>query len=209
MSILVFNERATPTTPAAGKTNVWSSNEATPLPKHIDDAGMVTLLSPMVITSTSSDFTGTNVNTAQPVFNTTEDTITVPGSTAFMFEGQYHIHTTGTTSHQLGLLFGGTATYTSIGYQASVTNAATEVTGAPSTIWISVATVTNVSPATATATHHSCLLKGIMRINAGGTVIPQYQWSAAPGVAGVVLANSYFAMWPIGANTMTNVGPWS
>lgn len=159
-------------------------------------------------TSTSADFTGTNVNTAQPIFNTTEDVITLPASTSYLMEASLHIETTGTTSHQLGLLFAGTATLTSIAYQATVTNAATEVLGTPQTLWAAVATVTNFSPATATATHHSIWLTGLVRVNGAGTFIPQYQWSAAPGVAGVVLRNSWLKLTPIGDNTIKAVGNW-
>lgn len=160
-------------------------------------------------TSTSGDFTGTNVNTAQPVFDTTEDVITLPGSTSYLLEMSAHIHTTGTTSHTLGLLFAGSATLTSIGYQATVSNAATEVLGAMNSIWSAVATVTVVSAALASATHHSIWLSGIVRINGTGTFIPQYQWSAAPGVAGVTLKNSWLRLTPIGSDTVKAVGNWA
>lgn len=172
-------------------------------------ASMRSVNAGIIFTSTTADFTGTNVNTAQPVFNTTEDVLTVPASTSYLMRAVYHIHTTGTTSHQLGILFGGTATITSIGYSAQATNAATEVLGADSTIWVATAAVTNVSPATATATHHTVRLEGIVRINAAGTFIPQYQWSAAPGVAGVTLQNSFFMLMPIGSNTVAAVGNWA
>lgn len=209
MSELIQNEVGTPATPASGKTTRWSSNDATPLDMFMDDSGAVRLSKTIFITTASADFTGTNVNTAQPIFNTTEDVITLPSSTSYLMEASIHIHTTGTTSHTLGILFGGTATLTSIGYQVTATNAATEVLGAGSTIWATVATIIVVSAALASATHHSITLTGIVRINAGGTFIPQYQWSAAPGVAGVTLKESYFKLTPIGSNTMKAIGPWA
>jgi hypothetical protein len=162
------------------------------------------------IISQTADYTGTNANTVQKVFNTsTNGAITLPASTSYLMEGIYHIHTTGTTSHSLGISFGGTATLTSIGYHASATNAATEALGAPQTIWISVATNTTVTSAVATASHHTIVIKGIVRVNASGTFIPQYTWSAAPGVAGVTLANSYLLLIPIGSNTAGSIGNWS
>jgi hypothetical protein len=160
-------------------------------------------------TSTTADFTGTNVNTAQPVFNTTEDVITLAANTSYVMEGVYHIHTTGTTSHTLGILFAGTATLTSIGYLAQTTNAATEVLGAVNSIWSSVATITVLTAATATATHHSIVIKGMVRTNAAGTFIPQYQWSAAPGAAGVTLKNSYLTLTPVGSDTTKAIGAWA
>jgi hypothetical protein len=53
------------------------------------------------------------------------------------------------------------------------------------------------------------LVTGIVRINAGGTFIPQFQYSVAPGGAPTVKANSYFHMFPIGDNTVTTRGTWS
>jgi hypothetical protein len=167
-------------------------------------------LAPSVyFTSTTADFTGTNVNTAQPIFNTTEDVITLPSLTSFFLEASLHIETVGTTSHTLGLLFEGTATLTSIGYRGYATNAATEVLGTVSGIESAVATITVVSAALASATHHSIWLHGIVRINAGGTFIPKYQWSAAPGTAGKTLKNSWLRLTKIGSNTVAAVGPWA
>lgn len=202
MAEINFAEQAAPSTPPAAQLSVYASNDTTPRLYSKDDGGLVRPYSQIIFTSTSADFTGTNVNTAQPVFDTTEDVLTVEALTAYIVEACYHIHTTGTSSHQLGLLFGGTATYTSIGGSYFASNAATEVLGALSTIPFTSAAVVNVSPATASATHHSVLINGVIRVNGAGTIIPQYQWSAAPGVAGVVLANSWFRLTPMGVNTI-------
>jgi hypothetical protein len=48
-----------------------------------------------------------------------------------------------------------------------------------------------------------------MRINAGGTVIPQFQFSAAPGGAPTIKAGTFFRCYPIGANTVAAAGPWA
>lgn len=162
-----------------------------------------------IFTSTTTDFTGTNVNTAQPVFNTPEDSLSVAAATSYVFDAWYHIHTTGTTSHGLSLLFGGTATITSIAYSCMTSTPITEVFGGPLFGWVSQATAFNIAGALASATHHNIFLTGIVRFNAAGTFIPQYQWSAAPGVAGVTLANSYFSMTPFGSNTAKAIGPWA
>lgn len=162
-----------------------------------------------LLTTTSTDFTGANSTSAQPIFNTTEDVLTVQGATSYLMEACFHIHTTGTTSHGMSLLFGGTATLTSIGYDCLDVGPATEVFGSPVIGWVTVATATNVLNAVATATHSTIILEGIVRVNAGGTFIPQYQWTTnAPGVAGVTLANSYFQMTPFGSNTAKAVGNW-
>lgn len=208
MPEIILNTETPPSTPGANVGKMYIDSVLKML-SSVDDGGNAWNYLPTFITTTTADFTGTNVSTAQNVFAGTEDTATLPGLTSFHMQGCYHIHTTGTTSHQLGILFGGTATLTSIGYSCDATNAATEVTGAGSRIWITVATVINVTAATAAATHHTVLIDGIVRTNAAGTFIPQYQWSAAPGVAGVVLANSYLMLTPFGLNTRAAVGPWA
>jgi hypothetical protein len=158
----------------------------------------------------SANFTGTNVATAQKVFNaTTNGTITLAASTTYEFEAMYNIATTGTTSHSLGILFAGTATLTSIAYRATATNGTSAAVSADSTTFAAVATVTTVTAAVAAASNNTVVLKGVVRVNAGGTFIPQFQYSAAPGVAPVVAAGSYIKFIPKGSGTVTNVGNWS
>ena len=54
------------------------------------------------------------------------------------------------------------------------------------------------------------MLKGTMSIGTGGTIIPQYALSAAPGGAYTTQIGSYFKAWPIGASgTNINVGSWA
>lgn len=157
-----------------------------------------------------ADYTGSNSNTAQKVFNgSTNGTITLPGSTTYLLEAVYHIHTTGTTSHTLGVGFGGTATLTSIGYLLEYANATSEAFAAVNRLWVTTASNTTTFTAAASASHTTLFLKGQVRINASGTFIPQYTWSAAPGVAGVTLLGSYCTLTPIGSNTMKTVGNWS
>ena len=208
MPEVILNTETVPSTPGAGVAKMYFDSVLQYL-SSVDNVGQAWNYLPTFLTTTTADFTGTNVNTAQPVFAATEDTITLPASMSFRMTGIYHIHTTGTTSHQLGIGFGGTATLTSIGYSVDATNAATEVTGAGSRLWVATAANTNVTPATATATHHTVCIDGIVRINAAGTFIPQYTWSAAPGVAGVTLANSFLRLEPFGSNTRAAVGPWT
>lgn len=189
-------------TPAAGTMNHAVVNDATPRLYGKDDAGIVRPYSQIIFTSTDADFTGTNVNTAQPVFNTTEDVLTVEALTSYIVEAYYHLHTTGTTSHTLGLLFGGTATFTNIDGSYWSTNQATEILGAVSAINFASAAVVQVSAALASASHHTVQIMGIIRVANAGTIIPQYQWSAAPGVAGVTLRGSWFRLTPMGVNTI-------
>ena len=53
-------------------------------------------------------------------------------------------------------------------------------------------------------------ISGVISVNAGGTFIPQYTLSAAPGGAYTTAANSYFLIYPIGASgANTSVGTWA
>lgn len=161
----------------------------------------------------SADFTLTNVNTAQKAFNCSANgAVTLPGSVAYYFEAQYIIANTGTTAHTWGVLFGGTATFTSLNYSvvartdSATTPSATNVFDGS----INVATTVAVTASSTSATENVVItLRGFMRMNAGGTVIPQVQLSAATGVAATMKANSYFRLWPAGANVVTTIGNWS
>ena len=51
-------------------------------------------------------------------------------------------------------------------------------------------------------------LRGTLRLNAGGTIIPQFQFSAAPGGAPTILCNSFFRCWPISEDTRPAWGAW-
>lgn len=164
------------------------------------------------IVVSSADLGGSNVATAQSVFAAAQDTLTIAGSTTYEFEAEYEIDNTGTTSRTLSTLFalGGGASLTSIAYTALTTNAANA--SAPQAVSMTraaVATAVAVTAAVAAATQNTVKLRGTMRVNAGGTITPQFQYSAAPGAAPTIKANSFFRLWPIGSNTVTTVGPWA
>lgn len=164
-------------------------------------------------TCLATDFTGTDVNTAQPVFGTSQDAFTSPASMTYEFEALYYItRAAGSTSHTTSVLFGGSATFTSILYtiESTTTTGAPTATTASQQLVAAVATAT-VAATTSTSTTENIVikLKGIMRINGSGTIIPQFQYSAAPGGVPTVKANSYFKLTPMGDNTVTAYGPWA
>lgn len=159
----------------------------------------------------SADYTLTDSSAAQKAFNsTTNGAITPLAATAYEFEAVYHITNTGTTSHTWAVLFGGTATLTSMAYNAMASTAVGNALAAVSQIRGVDATATVVTPASTSATENvEIVLRGVIRVNAAGTLIPQVKLSAATGGTEKMLANSYFRMWPIGSNTVTNAGNWS
>lgn len=159
----------------------------------------------------AADRAGADVATVQNVFASTEDEITLDATTAYEFEAQYVLsRAAGTTSHTFATLFGGTATFTSIDYVAEITNPTGNVLSNSQMIHATAATATVLTAANTSATEYIVVkLRGEMRINATGTVIPQFQYSAAPGGAPTIKRNSFFRIKPMGLNTMVSQGPWS
>ena len=165
----------------------------------------------------NADLAGANVNTAQSVFGVG---VTLSSSTVYAFEAEYvFTRTAGTTSHTFGLGFAGTATvnnllYTSQNYLVNnALNISQNTSGISSTYCAINQTANTVSLSTSTTNATSTQifkLKGTISVNAGGTFIPQYTLSAAPGGAYSTAIGSYFLVYPIstsGANT--NVGTWA
>ena len=159
----------------------------------------------------SADYALSDVNTAQQAFNaTTNGALTLLGATTYDFEAQYLITNTGTTSHTWAVLFGGTASLASLAYLAQAHTSTGNALTAVSEIYATAASATVVTAASTSATENVVIrLRGLMRIDAGGTVIPQVKLSAATGGTEKMLANSYFSCWPLGSNTATYSGQWS
>ena len=155
----------------------------------------------------SAAYTLTNGTATQAVFNTGMRTITLQAATTYMFEGQYLI-TTGTTTHITSMSFVlTTATMTHCSWSTvsgspTALNAGTS--GAFTAIFNSVAG--GAINTTSAAANKMIRFQGIMRVNAAGTLVPNIQFSAAPGVTCSTLVGSYIRFYPIGANTIDSVG---
>lgn len=156
--------------------------------------------------------TGNDSSSAQKVFDSpTNGTVTLDASTTYFMEAVYYItRSVGSNSHTLSTLFALGGTLTSIAYTADTTSTAGNSLGAVSRIYATAATGTVVTAAsTATNENITVTLRGVVRTNAAGTFTPQIQYSAAPGGAPTILANSYFRLTPIGTNSVGSVGNWS
>lgn len=135
-------------------------------------------------------------------------------NTAYTFESTFLLSkTAGVTSHTISLGFGGTATVNSIleEYHGHFNTTQTTVNGTVTEAIIQTTTNTVVTQAAASATiYFYGVIKGTVSVNAGGTFIPQYTLSAAPGGAYSTQAGSYFLIYPVGASgANTNVGTWA
>ena len=157
---------------------------------------------------------GANVNTAQNVLGVG---VTLSSSTRYAFEAVYALSkTAGTTSHTTGIGFGGTATINNIGYWAQAgsinSNGFVDLSNSASfQYYIQTAANTVLNGAQAAAsTFRLYKISGTVSVGTGGTFIPQYTLSAAPGGAYTTAAGCWFRIYPIGAaGSNISVGTWA
>lgn len=165
----------------------------------------------------NSDLVGANVTTAQSVFGVG---VTLSSNTVYAFEAFYGLNkSAGATAHNLGYGFGGTATVNNILYEAvggyilSSTISGvlrTDATYAIGSVANSTANTNVYTNAAGAALSWAHIVRGTISVNAGGTLIPQYTLSAAPGGAYSTVAGSFFLIYPIGASGANiSVGTWA
>jgi hypothetical protein len=144
---------------------------------------------------------------AQKIFGTpTNGALTVGGSRSYWFEGYVTLSAMSATSGAFGFAFLGTATFTTIGWISEGVKAALATAAATQ----QTANVTAANTAIVTATTNTVgwfYVKGLMRINAGGTIIPAVSLGIA--AAAVVGQDAWFRIRAIGNNTVVSVGNWS
>jgi hypothetical protein len=189
----------------------------------IDSAGALTNnglpVIPCLYYRLNTAVAGSNVTTVQSVFGVG---VTLTASTVYAFEAFYiFTKTLGGTVHNVQTLFGGTATLNNILYGGSGTfiggstmptsgNSGSQNIVSPmsdSATATGVNITPNVSNASATVIAQ---LRGTVSVNAGGTFIPQYQLTAAPGGGYTTAIGSYFHLYPIGASGSNNsAGTWA
>jgi hypothetical protein len=159
---------------------------------------------------TADDTGGQNINTVQPWFPTA-GAVTVAASTTYFMEGLlWTTRAAGSTSHATGLAFGGTATITSMDYLVRCKEGDANDLQDVSAIWMNgVGAVTIKAASTSTTENTFVLIRGIVRVNAGGTLIPQFFYTVAPGGAPTIKRNSFFLLRPIGTNVIGSQGTWA
>lgn len=180
-------------------------------PSSITRAGSADGLWPVPIISVlQSDFTLSAASGVQTAFPSGQDEITLEGSTTYLFEGHFDI-TCGATSHSTAIawLAGSGLTINSIYYQVRGWNSvANTVATATQGTWIDRLASTVVTSAATTAGNH-INFKGIINVDAGGTLTPQINFSANPTGTNLMKTGSYFMFTPLGTNTFTTIGPVS
>lgn len=158
----------------------------------------------------SADVAGADSLAAQPWFPVAGG-VTVLANTTYLMRGLLATtRAAGAVSHTTGLLFAGTATLTGIQYEAIANTGDVDTLVAATRTISRVATNTTVKAASTAATEAiSIEVIGIVRVNAGGTFIPQFIYSAAPGGAPTVKSNSFFRLDVLGTGAFTTLGTWA
>lgn len=160
----------------------------------------------------NSAHAGANATGAQ---NLLPANVTVAGSTVYEYEIFYRLlKTAGTTSHNVSISWGGTATLNNWHRQMVTTsNNAADFNNLIGSIGAdaSQATPINISGtinfADARIIAHE---RGTFSVNAGGTLIPRYALSAAPGGAYSTAAGALFRLRKLGVSGADNTqGTWA
>ena len=160
----------------------------------------------------NSSLAGTNALGNQSVFG---KAVTLTGSTTYRYEFFISItKSAGTTSHAVTVAFTGTATLNNISTSVLYTyNTVTPGVGSTNIAigsYSSASAIAGTAAMTAASNQYICQGFGTVSINAGGTFIPNYNLSAAPGGAYSTDIGSYFLIYPIGASgNDINVGTWA
>ena len=158
-----------------------------------------------------SALAGANVSTAQSIFGVG---VTLSSSTVYEIEMVIAFNkSAGTTAHTFSIGFAGTATVNNMMYEAVGTSNATSYASSTASFLQTIQTPASsqiFGSVSSAAYFNMIIVKGTVSINAGGTFIPQYTLSAAPGGAYSTAAGSYIRINPLSASgANTNVGTWA
>lgn len=219
MSRLIVSASAAPSAPSSGKHSIYMSNETLPKLRRMDSAGNIWPIAEILGAWPSPDYTLTDSSTAQKALNIgANGAITLTASTSYILEAEYLITNTGTTSHTWAVLFAGTASLTALDFRARGRSGATsqltlaaDSSASQSNGAGALPTAALVMTAASTSATENVLISiaGVLRINTGGTFIPQVKLSAATTGTAKMLRGSYLQLSPLGADTSTNYGIWS
>lgn len=149
-----------------------------------------------------------NSTSAQNIFPAANDALTVEASTTYLMLGRIGFNT-GATDHVTSLGFAlSSATLTSIAYVSDTISSAAATLATPQRKRIETNSATAVC-ATSTAVQTDITLRGIMRVNAAGTITPQVTFSAGPTGTCETDADSFLMLIKLGSGSFAAIGPWA
>jgi hypothetical protein len=159
------------------------------------------------------DLVGLNSTAVQNIYGVG---VTLSSNTIYRFEAEtLWYKSAGTTSHTVSVLFGGNATINNIEYIVHSTSQASNTFNFIDTGVAGIAVTRETSTVISSSSSSAGIARywkwsGTVSIGSGGTFIPQYQPSAAPGGAYTIRAGSFISIYPIGtAGSNVSVGTWA
>lgn len=140
--------------------------------------------------------------------------VTVTSNTVYRFQMLWLPYkTAGTTSHTVSVSIGGTANVNWIAYEArwnATTSYGAYSAGGSYQAATSTSSMVITSARTTAAEYAAVRIFGSVSINSGGTFIPQYSLSAAPGGAYTSSPGSWMEIYPVSAGgSNVNIGTWA
>ena len=156
----------------------------------------------------TSDIALSNINTAQNVFGSSSDVITLAANTTYLVNGVYFIQS-GTVTHTTAISFtySGTAPTMSF-YSLNLAAAVGTVSRAQDMVYYEGITGGLINSTSASA-RNVIKFEGVLKTSNGGSLTPQITFSAQPGGTNLTKFGSYIALTPVGNDTVTSIGPWS
>ena len=156
----------------------------------------------------TSDIALSDINTAQNVFGSSSDVITLAANTTYLVNGVYFIQS-GTVTHTTAISFtySGTAPTMSF-YSLSLAAAVGTVSRAQDMVYYEGITGGLIN-STSSSARNVIKFEGVLKTSNGGSLTPQITFSAQPGGTNLTKFGSYIALTPVGNDTVTSIGPWS
>ncbi len=174
-------------------------------------AGTLTWENAILVSFASSDVSLSDVNTAQNVFTSASDTVSLKANTTYIMKGQYIIQS-GTNTHTtaVSFLYGGGVTASMSFSSLNLAAALGTVSRAQDMVHFDSITGGLIN-STSTSARNTIVLEGMVKTDAstGCTLTPQITFSAAPGGTNLTKFGSYISFTPVGTSTATSIGTWS
>lgn len=167
------------------------------------------------VQSSPGDIALTNSATAQAVFGSTDDSITLAANTTYFLEALYVVGPgTGTNLNAVTMstVFAVTSALTSLRYTADTTvGLASDVNDTKrKLVTAPTASVVTDAAAGGNESYFTVMLKGVLVTNAATTVTPQIAFSGSPAASSLrTLVGSYLRLSPVGSSSVSAVGNWS
>jgi hypothetical protein len=156
----------------------------------------------------SSDVSLSDVNTAQNLFGSTGDVITLAANTAYLMRGQYFIQS-GTNTHTTAMSFTYSATAPTMSFSALNLAAAVGTVSRAQDMVYFESLAGGVVNSTSTSARNVIRFEGVVKTTDSGTLTPQITFSAAPGGTNLTKFGSYISFIPLGSSSVLSIGPWA